>query len=115
MTQNGVTYRQTHPCIVKDISMAWVELPDLIFVEVMMKVGLESLEGLQRCRQVCKAWNNLILRDIYQSENKRKIIRERIERNWGPGMFPSDDEISNAKWAGKGCLMLKFNTNIIHV
>ena len=97
------------------ISMAWVELPDLILSDIMMKVGLESLEGLHRCRQVCKPWNNLILRDIYQSENKRKIIKERIERNLGHGMFPSDDEISNAKWAGKGCLMLRFIKNIIHV
>ena len=91
--------------------MAWAELPDLIFIDVMMKLGFESLEVLHKCRQVCKAWNNLILRDIYQSKNKRKIgkiLKERIEENWAPGNSPpSEDEISNAKWAGKGCLMLK--------
>ena len=91
--------------------MAWAELPDLIFIDVMMKLGFESLEVLHKCRQVCKAWNNLILRDIYQSKNKRKIgkiLKERIEENWAPGNSPpSEDEISNAKLAGKDCLMLK--------
>ena len=114
-TSNGVPwinldifrFQQNIRCMI----MAWAELPDLIFIDVMMKLGFESLEVLHKCRQVCKAWNNLILRDIYQSKNKRKIgkiLKERIEENWAPGNSPpSEDEISNAKWAGKGCLMLK--------
>ena len=114
-TSNGVPwinldifrFQQNIRCLI----MAWAELPDLIFIDVMMKLGFESLEVLHKCRQVCKAWNNLILRDIYQSKNKRKIgkiLKERIEENWAPGNSPpSEDEISNAKWAGKGCLMLK--------
>jgi len=40
----------------------------------------------------------LILRDIWESKSKKKIMKERIERSWGPGMFPSDEEISHAKW-----------------
>ena len=91
--------------------MGWTLLPDLIFIDIMMKVGLENLEGLHRCRQVCKTWDEKILRDICQ--RKRKIMKERIEKNWGPGMLPSDDEISHAKWAGKGCLTSKFFANII--
>ena len=91
--------------------MGWTLLPDLIFIDIMMKVGLENLEGLHRCRQVCKTWDEKILRDICQ--RKRKIMKERIEENWGPGMLPSDDEISHAKWAGKGCLTSKFFANII--
>ena len=90
--------------------MAWDMLPDLIFSDIMMMVGLESLESLHRCRQVCKTWNEKILRDIWESQSKRKIIKERIEKNWDLGMYPSDDymypsdeEVSHAKWLGDGC------------
>ena len=51
----------------------------------MMLVGLESLESLHRCRQVCKTWNEMILRDIWESESNKRIMKERIEKNWGPG------------------------------
>ena len=90
--------------------MAWLTLPDLIFGDIMMMVGLENLESLHRCRQVCSKWNENILRHIWGSQSKKKIMKERIERNWGwaPGMFPSDEEISHAKWLGNGCLLLKF-------
>ena len=88
--------------------MAWVTLPDLILRDIMMMVGLESLEGLHRCRQVCRKWNEMILRHIWENPNKMRILKERIERTWGPGMFPSDEEISHAKWLGDGCLLLKF-------
>ena len=90
--------------------MAWLTLPDLIFSDIMMIVGLESLESLHRCRQVCSKWNEKILRNIWESQSKKRIMKERIEKNWGPGMFPSyeknwgpgmfpsDEEISHAKW-----------------
>ena len=80
--------------------MDWLSLPELIFSDIMMMVGLESLESLHRCRQVCKTWNEMILKDIWESQSKKKIIKERIERNWAPGMLPSDEEISHAKWLG---------------
>ena len=32
-------------------------------------------------------------------------------RDWGPGMFPSEDEISVYKWAGEGFFMLKVMAN----
>ena len=87
--------------------MAWTTLPDLIFSDIMMMIGLESLESLHRCRQVCKTWNEMILRGIWDSQSKKKIMKERIERSWGPGMFPSDEEISHAKWLGNGTLILE--------
>ena len=95
--------------------MVWLTLPDLIFSDIMMMVGLESLESLHRCRQVCSNWNEKILRDIWESKNKRKIMKERIEKNWEVGMFPSDEEISHAKWLGDGCLLSKFIENIIRL
>ena len=84
--------------------MAWLTLPDLIFSDIMMMVGLESLESLHRCRQVCKLWNEKILRDIWESQSKKRIMKERIERSWEPGMYPTDEELSHAKWLGDdGC------------
>ena len=84
--------------------MALVTLPDLIFSDIMMMVGLESLESLHRCRQVCKLWNEKIIRDIWENQSKKRIMKERIERSWGPDMLPSDEEISHAKWLGDDSL-----------
>ena len=88
--------------------MAWLKLPEMIFSDIMMMVGLQSLESLHRCRQVCTTWNEKILRDIWESRSKKKIMKERIERSWGPEMFPSDEDISLAKMLGEGCIFLKF-------
>ena len=82
--------------------MAWLTLPELILSDIMMMVGLKSLESLHRCRQVCSKWNEMILREIWENPSKKKIMKQRIERSWGPGMYPSDEEISHAKWLGDG-------------
>ena len=58
----------------------WLALPDLARDAIMLKVGLEDLESLHRCRQVCTAWNEAILENIWGSEAKRNVIRARIER-----------------------------------
>ena len=94
--------------------MSWLMLPDPIFSDIMMMVGLESLESLHRCRQVCSKWNEMILRDIWENPNKKRIMKERIERSWGPGTLPTDEEISHAKWLGDGCLILNVtNTHLL--
>ena len=80
--------------------MAILPLPELIFRDIMMMVGLESLESLHRCRQVCKTWNEVILRYIWENQSKKQMMNERIERNWGPDMLPSDEDISHARWLG---------------
>ena len=82
---------------------------DIIFEKIMMMVGLHSLESLHMCRQVCRTWNDMIMRIIWESPRKRNIfkirierIKMRIEKNWGLGrIFPSDEEISYVKWLGK--------------
>ena len=38
----------------------WQNLPDVIFGDIMMMVGLESLDTLHTCRQVCGGWNEMI-------------------------------------------------------
>ena len=89
--------------------MTWVTLSELIFSDIMTMVGLESIESLHqlhRCRQVCKTWNERILRDIWENQRKRKIIKKRIEKVWGSWKLPSYEVIKHAKWLGNGCLLL---------
>ena len=105
---------------VKEIKMmssdnqSWLMTPyPEIFDNIMMMVCLDSLESLHRCRQVCSAWNTMIL-NIWESLSKRniikmriEIIKMRIEKNWGIEKFPrneippSVEDIYNAKWLGK--------------
>ena len=73
---------------------------DLVFQKIMMMVGLDNLESLHRCEQVCTTWNAMIMRNIWESPSKRKIIKMRIERIWAHEMLPSDEDISHAKWLG---------------
>ena len=91
--------------------MAWLTLPEMIFSDIMMMVGLKSLENLHRCRQVCSKWNEKILQDIWGNPTKKKIMKERIERSWGPDMLPTDEEISHAKWLGNGSLIQNVTNN----
>ena len=88
--------------------LSWDTLPDLVVREIMIRVGLDSLERLHGCRQVCQTWNRVILRDIWGSDNKKRIMKERIQRNWGPGRLPSEEEISLARMLGDFLLFDKF-------
>ena len=49
-----------------------------IFEKIMMMIGLDSLESLHRCRQVCTAWNAMIMQNIWESPSKRNIIKMRV-------------------------------------
>ena len=60
---------------------------DLIFQKIMMMVGLDSLESLHKCRQVCTAWNSMIMQKIWESQSKMNIIKMRIEEKLSPGML----------------------------
>ena len=74
--------------------MALLTLPEPIFSEIMLMVGLESPVSLLRCMKVCPTWNETIMRDIWDSQSKKnKIMKRWFELSWGPGMFPSDEEI----------------------
>ena len=85
---------------------------DLIFQKIMMMVGLDRLESLHRCRQVCTDWNSMIMQNIWESSSWRNIIKMRIEKIWGPDMFPSDEDISHAKWLGNNNTALFCNDRI---
>ena len=87
----------------KPLTPDWSMLPVIIFTEVMMKIVLESFESLHRCRQVCKAWNERIMTNIWDNATKKEIIKARIEKIWDPAtqIFPSDEQIAHAKWLGR--------------
>ena len=76
----------------------WLNLPDLVFNKIMM---MTSMASLRRCTQVCSSWDERITKNILESP--KSIIRARIERAMamGPGMFPSSEDICNAKWLSK--------------
>ena len=74
-----------------------------ILEKIMLIVGLDSLESLDRCRQVCKSWNAMIMNKIWENPSKKwgTIIQRRIERSWdNEDYFPSDEKISKAKLLG---------------
>ena len=85
--------------------MAWATLTDLIFSDIMLMVGLESIESLHRCRQVCRTWNEKILTYIWKSEKKKKKMKRSFVIKWGISgkwykVFPSNEMISHARWLG---------------
>ena len=87
-------------------------LPEEILSEILLMVGLESLESLHRCRQVCQTWNELIMKDIWENPRKKNIalhckIATKIKRKFL--MFPSNDVILHAKWQGKHKILISLN------
>ena len=84
-----------------------------ILEKIMLLISLESLESddsfesldsLDICRQVCKAWNAIIMNKIWENPNKKwgSIIQRRIERCWDimnniHYYYPSDKQISRVK------------------
>ena len=77
------------------------EIPPEILSKIFLMVGLESLQSLHSCRQVCREWNNQIRINIWGNPDYRKRMATRIQSNWGPGKIPSSEEISLAKLLGK--------------
>ena len=56
---------------------------------------------LDNCRKVCRSWNEMIRRFVWESPNKEWgiITKSMIVKNWSlfPGCLPSDKMISHAK------------------
>ena len=79
----------------------WLMMPyPEIFDKIMMIIGLSSLESLHRCRQVCSAWNVMIMQNIWENPRHRNILKMRIKETWDH-KYPSEDDIPHAKWLGK--------------
>ena len=60
-------------------------------------------DTLNNCRKVCKDWNEMIKRSVWQNPTKEWgiITKCMIEKSWVPGSFPSDKMILHAKALGK--------------
>ena len=82
----------------------WLLLPDLVFNGIMLMLGLEDFEILDRCRQVCKLWNVMIMRNLWENPSKSwgSVMKRRMENCWNTrGSYPSDKHISQALMLGK--------------
>ena len=107
------------------INPNWLILPDIPFTKIMLMVGLQSVDSLHRCRQVCRTWNEKILWHIWENLNNKNLIKLRIQEDWSyfskfvPNIFifkegrhisnledifcqiPSSKEILHVKWLEK--------------
>ena len=77
----------------------WNNLPDVVFGDIMMMVGLENIGNLNQCRQVCRSWNKMIasnkkLKNISSAERIRDLFTDEQ-------YFPSNKDIVRAKKLGK--------------
>ena len=75
----------------------WLTLPNLIFSDIMKMIALKSITTLRICTEVCTSWEE----EIMSNPLLMQIAKMKIETAFGPGEFPSSEEISNAKWLSK--------------
>ena len=79
----------------------WLMLPELVWEEIILMVGLSSLRDLDSCIQVCRAWNTVIRSKINPTNKWGRIIQQRLEKSFdAENSYPSDEEISHAKSLG---------------
>ena len=64
-------------------SANWLNIPDLPLVEIFTMLDFASLH---KCRQICKKWNQLILRNVWGRKNKRRIMEQKFSRYWDTGI-----------------------------
>ena len=57
-------------------------LPDLPLVEIFTMLDFASLH---KCRQVCKHWNQMILKDVWGRKTNRGIMEQKYRRYWDTG------------------------------
>ena len=77
---------------------SWRNMPREIFSEIFMKVGVESLEDANNCRQVCKNWNQMIC-DLTKNQIDT-IRRNAAMRLMSTESEESDDDFAIAKSLG---------------
>ena len=75
-----------------------LNLQDVPFDVLMM---MQSTSQLRILTQVSSSLKNRIKENILERPSINKILKARIERAMGPGMFPSNEEITNAMWLSK--------------
>ena len=63
----------------------WLRLPALVQTDLMMEVGLNSLEDLHTCRQVCRAWNEQIVKNVWGNASNRNKLENKLKECWRTG------------------------------
>ena len=76
----------------------WLNLPEVPFNALMM---MHNTTQIRKLTQVSSSLKNRIKENILERPSINKILKARIERAMGPGMFPSNEEITNAMWLSK--------------
>ena len=76
----------------------WLNLPDVAFNALMM---IHSTTQIRKLTQVSSSLKKRITVNILENPATKKILRARMERAMGPGIFPSNEEIINVMWLGK--------------
>ena len=66
--------------MMSSVDRDWRLLPDLAVADIMLMVGLESLESLHRCRQVCRTWNEKIMTNIWGNRKNKEKMKAKIEK-----------------------------------
>ena len=59
--------------------LGWRGLPDLVLVQVFLRLGGGSLH---RCRQVCRQWDSVIRHQVWASRAARRLLEQRLRCNW---------------------------------
>ena len=74
----------------------WQKLPYHVFDDIMIMMGRESLNDLQKCRKVCKIWNVMMSQmTIYEKDNirrKAESLAAQIREEW------EDFEMIREEW-----------------
>ena len=64
------------PQVIRPKLSTWQTLPDVIFGDILVMMGLNSLEDLKKCRQVCQSWNGII---AHMTKYKKETIRKEAD------------------------------------
>ena len=94
---------ESNPTLSMNSFNIYLNLPDVPFNMLIMTL---STTDLRRLTQVSFSWKKRITEIFLENPANRKTLRARIERVMGPGMLPSNEEITNAMWSSKYHLSL---------
>ena len=98
MVDNGDKTPESDHALSTNSYDIWLNLPDVPFNVFMMSL---SITDLRRLTQVSSSWKNRITETFLKNPANQKTLRARIDRAMGPGMLPSNEEITNAMWLSK--------------
>ena len=89
---------ESNPALSVNSFNNYLNLPDLVFNNLMKML---STTDLRRLKQVSVSWKKRITETFLENPANRNTLRAKIERAMGPGMLPSNEEITNAMWLSK--------------